>query len=59
MINDHFIGVTKKDQSHYWIQIVVTAVTNLLPLAFLWLIPKNNEIHQQERKIKESIKSKV
>ena len=40
-INDNFVGVTKEDQSKYWILLVIMTACGVIPLAFLGLIPSN------------------
>ena len=41
---------------NYWMTIVIFCAANLLTLAFLWLIPTNEQVHEQELKVRNSIK---
>ena len=53
VIVNKFFGVTRENLSEVWKLFLVQAITALVPLAFIWLLPTKAEIKVVQNKIKE------
>jgi len=43
-VNKYWVGCTATDLSKYWILVMISIGTTLLPLFFIWLLPSNKQI---------------
>ena len=48
-----FYNVTKEDMSDLWKLHVIQAICSLIPLCFIWLLPKTEEVRAVQKVIKE------